>query len=469
MSNLIKRIDPWFLTLIGVMVVWWLVAGGVQTPSSQINVLQNSSDPELWLDALGSGDRIIRNYARENLPDALPPESLESIAVQAVEDPDPDTRIAGLWILAHADIEGGGEIAARFLHDENKELIEAALDVLANDPVPEVHDRLVELTDDPEDDIQAASLRALVSYGDSDDLPVFISFLGKSNVSLIHAGRDGIIAIAPHTPGTITALMGTAYGSDLHAAREALGLIGEIGDTEILDGLFSFLEYGPVGLTSDAADAIGKIGGEAAGLSALDLYRTSTGRIRKQTARVLETIEVKEAQDDLWAVVQDRSEEFWLRYYSLEALSTCADESLVPEIIKYIENEEPDDRLVGIGIEAIGGIGGDDVISVYDAIIAGEIDFGLNRSGGEAALISVIKGLGRMDSDESRTRLRSIAESAEPDNFEILIELAKAFTKIGTREDVEILRELGKGKSIMQTPVDNAIAAIEERYPGEAE
>jgi len=462
-------IDGWFLFFIIALGFWWVLAGGESTPASEIQRLQTSTDPEVWIRALGCEDREVRNYARENILETLPPESLEQIAVEASQSGIQSSRLAGLWLLSQVDAEGRGAIAAQYLYDQDSGVIEEALKVLAEDPVEGSRDRIIELINNSRNEVKATGLRALAAIENPEDTALFISNLGMSNSDVREAAKYGILRLAPVHPDIVTVLLGAARGDDLSAARESLGLLGQIGGEGALNGLFMFLEFGPIALASDAAGAIGEIGGQETAVRALDLYLNASGRIRAQAARVLEVIGLSEARDPLWATVQDESREFWLRHHSMEALATCGDESMVMEIVEWLSDPARDTRIVRIGIEALGGIGGDEVLDIYDLIIAGEVDFGLDYTGGQTALIAAVEGLGRMDTDESRERLRTLLETTDPESFDILIAIVQSLGSVGTREDIETLMKLEEGKPVLHTFVINAVTAIDKHYSEDVE
>jgi len=466
MIDIRKRIDPWFILLIAILAFWWIVSGTDGTPASEIRALEGSDDPALWLDALASGDRSVRNFAMGNALGAVPAERLADSAREAVASPDSGRRLAGLWVLARVGAPGSGEIAAAFLSDENSEVRRTALEVLATDPVPDAHARIVELAKDTDTEVQASAIRALARLRNPEDLSLYVSLLAKSSTLVRNAAGEGILDLAGSTSEVVPSLLAVARGPDLPAARVALELLGRIGGPEALDGLFMFLESGTPALVADAANAIAAIGGVDAEDRALEVYLNSDRSARAQAARVLGALGATEARGYLWSTAQDEGEDFWVRYWSLDALGGCADESLVADIIRFIGEPVHDPRLVRIGIEALGGIDGEEVIELYDRIIAGRVDFGLNSAGGQPALISVIRGFGRMANDTSREHLRSILDNAGPDDFEILIDAIRSLGKVGTLGDIDVLREIHRGRPILQGPIMEAISAIEERYPG---
>lgn len=466
MTGIFKIFDGWLLLLLFILGFWWLIAGNTGTQASEIEELSQSTDPARWLEALTSSDRTIRDYARSNMIDVLPMDALEIIAVEIFETDDPDTTPAGLWLLTHVDIPGRSDIAAEYLDDENSENRKLALSVLIDSPNTETRERIIELTDDTDRAVQAEAINALAVLKNRDDLPVFISFLGYTNATVRNASHDAILEMAESVTETVPSLFGVAYGTDPSAAREALELIGEIGDQSALNGLFDFLEVGPVALLSDASNAIAAIGGDDVSDRALDLFLNGENRQRTQAAKVLGAMGNTSAAIFLWSVVIDRTEDFWLRYNSMNALATCGDESMVEDVLMFLTETDHDPRLVRIGIETLGGLGGDRVLELYDHIIAGDLDLGLNRQGGNPALLSVITGLGKMNNDESRERLRELARISDRENFELLIDIVKAFGEAGTSDDIDLLSELEEGKPVLSGFVDIAVESIRERYPG---
>ena len=465
MDRISKHIDGWFVLMIIVLGVWWLIAGGTVTTASKIQELSGSTDPDVWIEALKSDDRTIRNYARDHMSEVLTPETLETVATDIFETGDLEMSDAGLWLLTQIDVPNRAEIATGYLEDDNADIRKTALEVLVETPYPEAHDRIVELTDDPDREVQTEALRALVALSNPDDLPIFISFLGYTNATVRNEAHDAILAIADSVPGVIPSLFDVANGPELSAAREALELLGQIGGDEAIDGLFDFLYYGSVALVSDGANAISAIGGDEVSARALDLYQNGENRQRTQAAKVLGAIGVSEAAPFLWSTVTDTSRDFWLRYNSMTALATCADESMVEDLLAFIAETDHDPRLTRAGIETLGGIGGDRVIELYDLIIAHEIDFDLGGYGGDPALLSVIAGLGKMDADRSRERLHDLAATTDPDNLEFLIEITKSLGNVGTSDDIEFLIELEKGKPVLSGFVDQAVDNIRSRHP----
>lgn len=465
MNKLTSRIDGWLLLLLFVLGIWWLLAGQTGTPAEEIEVLSASTRPADWVEALGSDDRIIRNYARSNILEVLPGDALESIAIEIFGNENPEAGVSGLWLLAHVDIPDRAEIAAQYLDHGNAEIRRSALTVLIEDPYPEAHDIICELTKDPDRLVQAEALRALAVIAKPEDLPIFLSYLSNTSAQVRHAAHEAIISMAEYTPGTISTLFGVAYGPNAAGVRQALVIIGEIGNPEALDGLFNYLENGSVAFISDAANAIAAIGGDEVRGRALNVYLNGESRQRSQVAKVLGAIGFSDAAPFLWSAVTDPGEEFWLRYNSMDALATCGSESMVEGIIDFLAEGDHDPRLVRTGIETLGGIGGDRVIELYDLIIAGDVDFGLNRQGGNPALLSVINGLGKNDNDEYRERLRELARTSDRENYEILIAITKSLGSIGVPEDIDLLIELEDGRPVMKGFVELALESIRERYP----
>ncbi len=346
MSSLANRMDAHLLIFLGLIAVWAIIAGGVQTPASEISELESSTDPSTWVEALTSPDRTVRNHAREHILDVCSSDALGRYAMESVNSPDRSNQEAALWLLARIDVPGRGLLASGLIGNEHASLREAALAVLAEDPVPEAHDILVSMTEDPDISVQATALSALSALGDPDDLHIFIDFLGSPRTSLREAANNGILAITPISTASIPSLLAVAQGSDLSASREAVRLLGEIGDPDALDGLFVLFETGISGVASEAAIAIGKIGGEYATEKTLHLFRTGQTRVRAQAARTLGELGTTDAVDDLWDAVRDKSEDVWVRYYSMHALATCGDRALIPGVLELLNDLDNDPRLI---------------------------------------------------------------------------------------------------------------------------
>ena len=463
MTTLKNRIDINLLVFLGFIIGWIILAGGVRTPASEIADLQNNPDPEKWIEALTSDDRTVRNYAKSHILEVCSEETLGPIALQIAEYDDPAKQFAALWVLARADVPGRGILAARILEDENSPLLEPALAVLAEDPVLEARGILIALTEEMDFGIRAVALEALAAIANPDDLPIFLDYIGDPITEVREAAIEGVYILAPDSPDLTAELMSIVWGSEMPASREALRLLGDLGGPESLDALFVFLDSAISVLAAEAATAIGKIGGEEAIERALEMFRTARTRSRAQAARALGELNARVARDDLIAVVLDENKDIWLRYYSMEALATCGDESLIPDLLDLMNNPDTDQRLVRTGIEALGGIGGDRVLEIYDSIISGELDFGLDQMGGQTSLVSCVMGLGKMDSDSSRERLRSILENSESDNLDIIIGVIRALGNVGTSEDIPLILGTLTDKPVLSSPVGEAIESIEFR------
>ena len=465
MDRLRTRIDPNFLLVVVLLAIWWLISGGVKTPASEIAALQSGRDPAEWASALASPDRNVREYAREHIMEACPPESLGGLAIQAAQSDDPGRQAAGLWLLSQVDAPGRGAIAARFLDAQTTDLRRAALDVLAKDPSPEAHAALVRMVEDDNASIRVAAVVALSAIGSPADLEIFLDFLGNGDPVARQAAHKGILKIIQADPIATQRLLDITMGSDLTAAREAVGILGEVGGQPMLDRLLELLEYGPPGLSGDVAEAIGRIDGDEARTRALEIYRTGSTRARHGAARALESLRDTAAGPDLLTTALNPNEELWLRYYSLEALTTCGTPSLVPQVLLFLQDETNDQRLTKIALEALGGMGSDEVLETYDRVLAGDEDFGLNRDGSNGAKIAVVAGLGHMDTDASRERLRGLLERSNFQDADLNIQVVRSLGKVGTREDIPGLEDAKRGRMLLRTPVDEAIKAIEKRYP----
>jgi len=461
--------DPYILVLLGLIGLWWLLAGSDTTPASTIRTLESSTDTAEWLEALGSDDRAVREFSRDNVISSLSTEELKSIATEAVVSDNTNVIEAGLWVMSRVEIEGRGEIAAGFLDHELQDIRKAALDVLAEDPVENAHDRILELTDDSLLSIQISAVKALSAYNDPDDLPLFIRFLGDTNSNIKDAARDGIRNLARESDTVLPALMAAAHNYDeLAIAKESVSLLGDIGDDSSVDGLIELLSSGHVGLYSEAADAIGAIGSPAAISRVYELYMTADDRIRAQAARALGALSAVGITDDLWNAITDGSEDFWVRYWSLDALASCGDEYYITPLMDLLESPGLDSRLVRFGIEVLGGLGGDDVLGIYDGILDGTLDFGLLSAVGDTARIAAIAGLGRLGTDGSRDRLREIFDTTPLDDFAIINITITSLGKVGTPADIPVLESALQQEPILERVVSEAIYGINQRYPDQA-
>ncbi|MFH1675640.1 MAG: hypothetical protein ABIC40_01360 [bacterium] len=425
--------------------------------------MKKSADAKTWMDAIGSPDREVRIFARDNFANYVPESEIGPLALKAAGSDDYETALTGLKMLSKADIPGRGKVAILSLNSERAELVRAALEVIKQDPVPESHDTLEVLLANPDVTIQSGTIEALAAMGNPDDTALFIDFLSSSSAGLRKTAHDAIIKIAAKNPEAVNELLKAARGFNLSTARQSIEILGEIGGNEATAALFEFVTGGPPGLASDAATALGKIGGEDVSKRALGIFREGDSSARSHIARVLEALHNKNAMSDLWQTVINPDEDLWARYYSMEALTTCGDETLVPEIITYFENGRHDDRITGMAIEALGGMGGPEALDLYDSVILGEKDFGLDRAGGKVALSAVIRGLGHMDTDESRERLRKIMDETDPEEIQILIDVIRSFSQVGTEDDIERLRKLGDQSMVLESPTIEAIAEIEKR------
>ncbi len=84
---------------------------------------------------------------------------------------------------------------------------------------------------------------------------------------------------------------------------------------------------------------------------------------------------------------------------------------------------------------------------------------------GQSSIITCIAGLGRMDSDGSRERLRSILENAEDDNLNVIIGVVRALGNVGIPEDIDRLQDIKYLNPVLERMIDEAIEAINARFP----
>ena len=428
-----------FIFFTGIIILWIIFSLNIATPGSIIEKLENSNDPSIWISALQSDDRNIRKYSEDNIFHRTENDELGKLALKALESGDTRAVVSALWILSNVEIAGKGAAAVGYINHENPSVREMALSVLASEPVPEAREILIELTDEIDFASRSNALKALSELANPDDLPIFLKHIGDPIESVRLAAHDGIIAIAPECPDIVTLLLNIAWGPDFPSSREAIKLIGELGLSEALDELFYFLDATLTGISTEAAIAIGKIGGQKAINRALELFFTGTNRIRSQAAKTLGELHASEAADELLKAAMNRDEDIWVRYHSLEALGNCGDEKMIPLILSIMENPENDSRLVRMGIETLGALDGKSVLNIYDRIIARELDFGLDSAGGQTSLTSAIIGLGKMNSDESRERLRRIIRETTDNNLDVIIAVIRALGNVGTTDDLSLI------------------------------
>jgi HEAT repeat protein len=465
MTKLTNKIDSNFALVLAVLVVWWLVAFGVKTPASEIKSLENSSSADMWVKSLSSPDRNVRNYAKENILKKFKPDELGALAMKDVESEDPNRQIPGLWLLAQVDVPGRGKAVSKFLDSTLDDLKQAALDVMAQDPSPEAHDALVKLVEDEDESINASVMAALAAIGNPDDLNIFVEALGRGNPSIRDAAKKGLLKIVASDPTLSDKLLKLVGSNDPTVAREVVELLGEMKRPDTLDGLFYYLENGSPGLTMDIASAIGKIDGDAARTKALEAFKTGSSRTRRGAAKVLRELGYKAAEADLLAVAVNPFEEFWLRYYAMEALATCGTEASITETLRLIQDKLTDPRLVRMALGSLGGMDTARVLDIYDQVIAGKQNFGLDEVGGQSAKLSVIAGLGYMNTDESRKRLREMLGQQGNDDIEVTTQVVRSLGKVGNRDDIPVLKDAKVGRMLLRAPVDDAIKSIEDRYP----
>jgi hypothetical protein len=122
-----------------------------------------------------------------------------------------------------------------------------------------------------------------------------------------------------------------------------------------------------------------------------------------------------------------------------------------------------------MGIEALGGMGGASVLQVYDTVIDGSEDFGLNEGQSNGAKIAVVAGLGHMNSDESRDRLRKLLKRISLEDTDLIMQVIRSLGKVGTRDDIDALKQAKEGRRLLGPGADDAVKSIEDRYPAPAE
>ncbi|HEX9746031.1 MAG TPA: hypothetical protein VGB30_11460 [bacterium] len=463
-SKLHKYIDMYVVAVVGILIVCAIYAGRTVTPGSMIEWLDKSQDLEFWVSSMTYPDRSVRNYASDNIVDKFPGDELGGIAIQMTSSDDPRERLIGLGLLGKTNLDNAGDYAINFLDSSDVKEINLALAILVNDPHPQVRERLLEILQGGESSLELNALKALGKLANPQDLSLYINYLPTPNVNLRDAASEALIRMAPFSDQVVPSLLGSAFGSNLTSKRAAIHVLGEIGDESSLDSLFSLLITGDPALATDVVKALGAIGGEETSRKAYDLFMSGDTRARRGAARVLGEIGVPEAAGDLWAAVEDRTNEIFLRLNSMVALARCGNQDIAVKILELLHDRSEDPRIVRSGIESLGGIQPDFLFDVYDSIIRGDEDFGLNQRGGNTALLSVAVGLGYVDSDESRSRLRSFLDDNSVDRLELLMGTVRSLGKVGTADDIAVLSAAKDELPLLTNVVDSAIREIESRY-----
>jgi HEAT repeat protein len=149
----------------------------------------------------------------------------------------------------------------------------------------------------------------------------------------------------------------------------------------------------------------------------------------------------------------------------MAALAECGSTAQVPEVLQFLAQQPGEDsRLTRAAIEALGGMDGAQVLEVYDRVLRGEESFGLAGEGPDLAIIAVAAGLGHMNTENSRTRLRDLLQNASLQDTELTIQVIRSLGEVGVADDVPLLEEAKVGRLILVSPVDEAVKSIQDRF-----
>lgn len=465
METIKRLIDPYLVFLLALIGIWWIFSAWSETPAKSISKLEKSKDVNKWITALASSDRQVRNFAKKHIVDNFSVDELSQAVTQALAKDDPWFQLAGLWLLSESQIPGAGEMASKFLNSKDADIKIAALKVLSKFPFPPVHGIIAGMTEDSNETVQNAAVNALASDAREEDLNLFLKFLNMPYSDAREAAIKGITEIASKNRASLTTLIQYASQSDRNTTYEIINIIGKLGDESAIRPLFDLLKYGPPALANEVTKAIGAIGGEEARTLARQLFLSGEDNERRAAAKVLKLIKDKSMSSKLAAIAFDESEDFWLRLYSMEALGTCGTEDLVPETLRFIENRNNDPRLVRAALEAVGGMGDEKVLDLYDKILNRKADIGYGEDSGESDRLAVVTGLGYMDTEDARERLRNILRHSNLEDTEIIIEAIRSLGKIGEPEDIDLIMKERKGRPLVTQSANEAVESIRKRFP----
>ncbi len=165
----------------------------------------------------------------------MPRASLRRIALPALDDPDPDVRIAALDALIEDRVDGLGRRVISWLGDPDARIRRAAAAALARDPVNDAVGALGRILGDQEPSVRVAAARALGASGAKSAVVPLLGRLDDTDADVREAVTTALARIGDL--GAVVPLVGKSQDPRPGVRRSVAMALGELGDARAASAL----------------------------------------------------------------------------------------------------------------------------------------------------------------------------------------------------------------------------------------
>ena len=363
---------------------------------------------------LGDANTAVRRRAARRLFD-LSPGVVRRVALPALDDPDPEVRVAALEALMEARARGLGARVAPWLGDADPRVRRAAAVSLTRDPSKDAVSVLGRVLSDPESSVRIAAAKALGASGTRAAVVPLLGRLDDSDPDVREAVVGSLSRLGDR--GSVVPLVGKIQDNRPSVRRAVATALGLLGDARASGPLLLLLRDSEESVRAAALQALGRIRAEDAVATIVSLL----GDERRPAVREAAYVALSEIPSDagIDALVDALSHDDPRERSPIREALLHAGDRAVPKLVACLRGQPSSDLADGCAL-TLGEMRASVAAAVVDAALRRGVVRpqaalrALGASGDGRALVTVLEHLSSDDPWVRRVAVEAAAALLDP-------------------------------------------------------
>lgn len=378
-----------------------------------------------------------------------------------LEDPDPEVRSLAADALARVGATSAVAAIFRLLSDPNPRVVQTATGAIQALGTAETKALALAAAAAPDPAVKRSALRILAYFGYGEALPHFLESIRSPDVRL----REVALAGLPFLDDARAheALLAAARDASVETRRAATRAIGHTpsSNPRLVAALLAGLEDADAWVRYYAAQALGRLGAEAASRRLTELLRDPAGQVRVAAVEALSHFRNDLAMEALRAAAA--SDEPDLRRAALIGLGITGRPDALPALLDALRSPDASTRLVAVSALS-GAAGGSEIVPALaraardpdEAVRSAAIGFLAAAPGAAAAaeLVELARDMGEREravsalAVQAEGRIPALSEALERAEEEVAPVVASALARMATPLATEALLQAVESSNV---------------------
>ncbi|MEA3413507.1 MAG: HEAT repeat domain-containing protein [Pseudomonadota bacterium] len=223
------------------------------------------------------------------------------------------------------------------------------------------------------DESRAVRLAALESLNHMDaglDVVQLCGMLSDQDLKIQEKVVDALVKLKD--PRTVQYLIGPLRDESEYTRRAAVEVLNELADADSIKDLLVAIKDEDWWVRSRAADALGTIGGPRVVDAVVDLIRDDDEFIRRTAVEIINSTGDERTYDALFDALGDS--DWWVRERAIDGLAALGNTKAVPVMVKLLDKELSDEKMVGVIVRALTTLGSTQAIKPLLRLLGSESD-----------------------------------------------------------------------------------------------